>query len=350
MKKYKKAVTVLCAVLLILAAAVVFLWVRFGQRAGRYQRTDEAMGTDVQQTVYGTKAESAASAAVTDIGLLNDRISWKTESSDIARLNAAAGTDWISVDPKTVQLLNLSLEVAEKSGGAFDPAILPLSSLWDFGGNNQHVPSKAEIAKYLPYVDYRYLRVDTAHSLASLRNHFTGVSLDALAAGAACDEAVSAYRTAGAECGIVSVRDAVGTYGAKSDGSDWSVAVRDPSSGEGTASAMGEIRLTSGFLSTCGIHEQSFRQNGVLYHSLLNPKTGYPQNNGLVSVTVEADGGALSSALANACFVLGMEKSRSLLTAYHAGAVLIDSRNRVFVAGDLKDRFRITDSRYVLQP
>jgi thiamine biosynthesis lipoprotein len=349
MTKHKKIILIFSAVLLLLAAAIVFLWVKFGQRAKRYQCTNYAMGTYIQQTVYGKKASTAAAAAAQSIGTLEDLISWRADGSDTARLNQAAGTDWITVNAETAKLLQTSLKVAADSDGAFDPTILPISSLWDFGGNNQHVPAKSDILKYLQYVNYKNLRVNTADSTASLRNHGMGIDLDIIGKGAACDEAAAAYKSSGADCGIIAVGTSVGTYGNKADGSAWSVAVRDPTSTTDNAAAMGEINLSSGFVSTSGTFEKSFRKNGILYHSLLNPKTGFPQNNGLASVTVVSKSGALSDALANACFVLGRQKSALLLQNYGAGAVFTDSAKRVYVTENLKRKFTITNSKFVLQ-
>lgn len=349
MKNHKKAVLVLSAVLLFLAAAVIFLWVRYGQRAERYQCTNSAMGTNIEQTVYGRNAQKAAAAAAQNIGELDSLISWQNEGSDTDRLNQAAGTDWVSIDAKTAKLLQICLNVASDSGGSFDPTILPIASLWDFGGNNQRVPSEMEIQKYLPYIGYKNLRVNPTQNSASLRNHFMGIDLDEVEKGAACDEAIAAYHSSGADCGIVAAGESIGTYGTKADGSAWSIAVRDPASSSDSASAMGEISLTSGFVSTVATNESSFRENGILYSQPLNPKTGRPQNNGLVSVTVVSKCGAQSDALANACFVLGREKSASLLKKYDAGAIWIDSNNRVYLSENMKTKFTITNRKYILR-
>lgn len=350
MHKHKKIVLIFYAVLLLLAASVIFLWVRFGQRASRYQCTNYAMGTYIQQTVYGKKAKTAAAAAAKSISSLENLISWRIDSSDVARLNENAGSKWISIDAKTSNLLKLSLDVAKDSGGAFEPTILPLSSLWDFGGSNQHVPSQSELKKYLPYVNYKNLHLNLSDHTASLKNHYMGIDLGGIGKGAACDEAIAAYKSSGADCGIIAVGGSIGIFGKKDDGSAWSIAVRDPASSESDASAMGEINLSSGYVSTSGTYEKCFKQNGILYHHLLNPKTGNPENNGLVSVTITADSGALSDALSTACFILGKEKSQPLLKKYNAGAIFIDSHNRVSVTDNLKNKFTISNSKYVLQP
>lgn len=347
MKRKKTLIVALGVLLALILATLIGIWVSYGIKGQSYECTNYAMGTYIQQTVYGSKREEAAKAAAESIGNLEDLISWRDSESDIAKLNQAAGTDWISLDPKTIAILQTSLDVAQKSGGAFEPTILPISSLWDFGGDNQHVPTADEIKKYLQYVNYQNLRIDTNNSTASLKNHYMAVDLGGIGKGAACDEAVAAYRSAGADSGIIAVGGSVGVYGTKFDGSPWRIAVRDPNSSETNAAAMGEIALKSGFVSTSGTYEKQFKQNGITYHHLLNPKTGYPENNGLVSVTVVCGNGALSDALSTACFVLGKEKGMELLNQYHAEGIFISQSNQVFVTDILKKEFQITNKRYI---
>lgn len=348
MSKNKKLVIVLSAILAVIVLILIFLWAKFGQKAESYECTNSAMGTYVQQTVYGGKRKAAATAAANNIGALENLTSWQFDDSDVGKLNQAAGSTWTKIDPKTIAILNTCLDVAAKSGGAFDPTVLPLSSLWDFGGENQHVPATQEISSYLKYINYNDLRIDKKESSASLKMHYMAIDLSAVEKGAACDEAVSAYRIAGADCGIVAVGSSVGVFGTKADKSPWQIAVRDPNSSKDQSTAMGSINLASGFVSTSAINEQSFTENGVLYHHLLNPKSGYPVNNGLVSVTVTSDSGTLSDALSYACFVLGKEKGMQLLKQYNAGGIFIDKGNTVFITDNLKNKFKIAGEHYRL--
>ena len=346
--KRKKIIVVLSALLALIVVFLVLFWVLYGRHALRYECTNYGMGTYIQQTVYGKNRETAAADAAKSIGELENLISWRIEDSDVAKLNDTAGTDWTEIDARTLSVLKTSLDVAQKSGGAFDPTILPITSLWDFGGDNQHVPSEEEIEKFLPYVNYQNLRLDESASTASLKDHFTAIDLGGIGKGAACDAAVEAYRKAGAGSAVIAVGGSIGVYGTKADRTPWHIAVRDPQSSDENAAAMGQIDLTEGFVSTSGTYEKQFTENGVPYHHLLNPKTGYPENNGLVSVTVTAKNGALSDALSTACFILGIEKGEALLQEYGAGGIFIDNSGKVYVTDSLKNSFKITDNQYVL--
>lgn len=338
--KYRKRVLWLSMVFAGIIVVLAVVWIKYGYRTTRFEATNYAMGTYIQQTVYGRNAEQGASDAAASIGNLENLISWRVEDSDIANLNDEAGSHWITIDPLTADLLELSLDIAEKSDGAFDPTILPISMLWDFGGDNQHVPSSEDLERFLPYVNYEDLRVNTEECTASLKYHYMGIDLGSLGKGAAADEAVAAYQEAGVEAAVVAVGGSVGVYGEKKDGSLWSIAVRDPKS-ENSGEALGTLEIASGFVSTSGSYEKTFEEDGVIYHHLLNPKTGMPENNGLISVTVTHTRGAVSDALSTACFILGEEKGLQLLEEYDAGGIFIREDGTVVVTENLKDSFRL---------
>lgn len=344
--KKKVILFVLGAVLILIIAVLIWIWTAFGTNADSYECTNDAMNMHVQQTLYGNKGKAAASAAAKSIGELDNLISWNNDTSDIAKLNSAAGSDWTVIDSRTVSVLQKCLDVAEKSNGAYDPTIMPVYLLWDFGGSNQQVPSKDDIRKFLPYVNYQNLRVDTNESSASLKLHYMAVNLESVCKGAACTAAVAAYKSAGADSGIVSVGGNVGVFGTKSDRSAWHIAVRDPKSTDEKATAIGSLDIASGYASTVNSYEKRFVQNGVTYYNILNPKTGYPENNGLVSVTVTQADGVTADALANACFVLGIEKGMGLLKQYNAGGIFIDNKNQITVTDNLKSSFHLTAKGY----
>lgn len=345
MTKKKKITISLCAVLAVIAAVLIYLWVNYGYRTQSQESTSWAMGTYVQQVVYGKNAQAAlttGSQAVTD---LEDKISWRVDDSDISRLNNAAGSTWEKIDPKTISILKVSLDVAQKSNGFFDPTILPITSLWNFGGSNQRVPSQDELQKFLPYVNYQDLRINEADSTASLKKHYEGIDLGSIGKGAACDDVVAAYQNAGIDAGIVAVGGSIGLYGKKPGNSNWSVAIRDPKTADGNAGSIGTISMEGGqFVSTSGTYEKEFTQDGKTYHHLLNPKSGMPEDNGLVSVSVVCDNGALSDALSTACFVLGLDDGMKLAESYQAGIVFVDQNGKVTVSSDLKGKFQLTNT------
>ena len=341
---------ILLILLLAVSGFVIWLYTGYSGGSAPYEVTNYAMGTYVQQTIYGSQGQAAASAAASAISNLENHISWRVEGSDIQTLNQQAGEEPVTVSDDTFSILKLSLEVAEASGGAFDPTIYPLSSLWDFGGDNQQLPSQEAIDSFLPKVNYEDLVLTEEDSAAQLMQTLEAVDLGAAGKGAACDAALEAYRQAGVENAVIAVGGSVGVMGRRLTQENWRISVRDPDKTvDDSDPGLGVLELSEGFVSTSGIYEKYFEQDGNLYHHILDPDTGYPVDNNLLSISVTAESGVLSDLLSTACFVLGMEDSLPLLDQYGAQAVFITKDKEVYVTDGLKERFTLTNEEYQLK-
>ena len=324
LRQQKRLTLALACVLAAVLLVLVLLWSRYSELTSRLETTGFAMGSFVQQTVYGPGGQEASDAALQAVTGLENKISWRVEDSDVAQLNDNAGVEWISIDEKTAELLSLCLDVAERSGGVFDPTILPISKLWSFDEDDFSPPGQETIDRFLPYVNYEDLRVKTDECSASLKYHYMGIDLGSVGKGAGCDEAVASYEASGLTGAIVAVGGSVGVYGQKPDGSPWSITVRNPYSAEDGEESLGVMEVETGFVSTSGCYEKQREADGVVYHHLINANTGWPEDNELVSVTVcTEDSGALSDLLATAAFLLGPEEGKALLEAYGAQGLFI---------------------------
>ncbi|MGI6254282.1 MAG: FAD:protein FMN transferase [Acutalibacter sp.] len=338
----KRRLVILCLVagILVLALGVGLGMAAVGEG---YTLTTYAMGSFVQQTVYGGNREEAASAASTAVVELEDLISRNVADSDIIRLNQAAGTEFLEIDQRSWDVLNTSLQVCQASDGAFDVTIGPISGLWGFDTEEPHRPQDSTIQSLLPMVDYKNLSL-LEDGTAALQIHGAALDLGAVGKGAGCDAAVAAYQENGVDRAIVSVGGSVGVYGKKPWDQPWRIAVRNPD----TQGSLGELAIYEGFLSTSGSYEKYFTQDGVTYHHILDPRTGYPAESGLLSVTVWSSGGALSDALSTACFVLGMEDSLPLLEEFDCGGIFITEDHQIYVTENLQDAFTLEAEGYTL--
>ena len=134
--------------LCLLGAAAVLLgaalWLNLRAGGSGTTLTTYAMGSYIQQTVYGAGAEEAAQQASSAVTELENLISWRVEDSDIATLNQEAGGEFQDIDPQTWDILNTALQVCQASGGAFDITIAPISWLWDFD-DEPHLPQASTI-------------------------------------------------------------------------------------------------------------------------------------------------------------------------------------------------------------
>lgn len=339
----KKLTVALLGVLFILILVIALFPLMEGDQS-KTETTTYAMNGYVQQTVYGKTREEAAVQAADAVQALEDKIAWSTAGSEILTLNTRAGETWLTLSPEVFSVLLTAQDVAEKSGGAFDITIAPVSRLWDFDNERREVPDAETLTAMLQNVGYQNLRLDEENSAASLKYCGNAVDLTAIGRGAACDAAVETYAENGVSGAVISVGSSVGIYGSKPSRTPWNIAVRDPQS----EAALGTLSIDGGFLSTCSRSEKTFTADGETYHHLLDPRTGYPAESGLLSVTVLSGGGALSDALAYASFVLGAENAFPLLKAYGAEAVFVHEDGTVTVTDGLKDRFTLTAAEYTL--
>lgn len=345
---------VLLGIAAVLALAGLGFWLWQSSWAREHELTAFAMGSYVQQTVWGSGAEDAMAETVRGIEELEREISWRLEG-DVALINSQAGGELVALDEETGtgELLAEMLELCERSGGALDITLGPVTRLWDFD-NEPRLPEPEELEKALELTGWQDVELTEDNSVKLAR---PGMALDlgAVGKGAACDSAVSRYICAGGVSGaVVAVGGSVGLYGQKPGGEDWQVGVRDP---EG-AGSLGVLSLPGGFVSTSGSYEKYFEQDGRVYCHLLDPRTGYPAESGLRSVTVWCPAemndkythpGALSDGLATACFVLGTKDGMKLLESYGAQGIFIDEGNGIAVTGGLRDRFTLTAGGYSLR-
>ena len=171
-----------------------------------------------------------------------------------------------------------------------------------FGTEDAHVPSETELASALDQADYRTV------TLSGNTVNTGGAMLDlgGVVKGYALDRAAENLKANGVQSAIISFGGSIYAVGEKPDGSSYKVGIRDPEGGENDY--MATIELNGRFVSTSGTYERGFSEDGVYYHHVLDPATGFPVDNGLVAVTVLSDSGIRSDIYSTALLVMGAEK------------------------------------------
>lgn len=264
----------------------------------------EIFAMDTLMTVRVWGDDKDVSAAVSEINRLDALLSVTNENSEIYALNrdgeAELGTD-------TFDLLNKSIAVSRRTDGAFDPTVYPLVEAWGFTKDTQAVPSQSEIDAALALVGYEQLEDDLDVTYLSIDGK---IDLGGIAKGYAAQKVIDLLKDRGVETAFLSLGGNVQTLGSKPDGEPWLVGIADP---EDPSNAIACFRFTGSLaLVTSGGYQRFFEENGVRYHHILDPKTGYPADSGLASVTVLARDGTLADGLSTALFVMGMEKATAL--------------------------------------
>lgn len=305
--------------ILSLLLALVLLGLTGCGTVRKSTNTVYAMDTVMSLTAYGDQAETALMDATSEIHRLDSLLSTALEGSEIDQINRNRD---VIVSRETGLLLQRALEIAEMTDGAFDPTVYPLMKAWGFasenGENNYRIP--ADVDSLLSLVDYQKVRlqeITEGDDAGSFRVTFPatepkGLDLGGIAKGYTSQKVLETIQTAGVDTAVISLGGNVGVMGTKPDGTPWIVGIRDPNGDEndylGTLSLLGQAQPQ--YVITSGGYERYFEQDGVRYHHILDPHTGYPADTGLCSVTVVSSDGTLADALSTALFVMGKDKAQ----------------------------------------
>lgn len=247
-----------------------------------------------------------------------DRVFSKTvDGSDVWNMNHAEGAS-VEVQPETASLLGLAVEIGAASDGAFDVSIAPASALWDFLADDPALPDGDALSSAAAKVDYRNIEIDG--NTVTLKNG-AEIDLGGIAKGYIADRVAEYLRSQGVTSACINMGGNVIVIGSKPDGSPWTVGVRDPNGTPENSAAV--LELSDSAVVTSGVYERGFDLNGVRYHHILDPKTGWPVQNGLASVTIVGERSDLCDALSTACFVLGEQRSVPLLRRYGVRAIFL---------------------------
>lgn len=326
----KKILIALAVVAAVAAAAIFFA------SSNEVKREFFAMDTFVSAKVKGFAAKDAAGGISTLVRELDSKqLSRYTSGSEISRINSEAET--VLSDEMRDYITEL-LEVGKMSGGKFDIALGAVSDLWSFN-DSPRVPSTDELTDALSRSGSDKLSL-SGNTLT--RADGCIVDLGSAGKGIALDKVKSYLSDKKISSAVVSVGGSVLLYGKGS----FNVGVRDPW-GEAGRSVM-TVKLGAGCVSTSGSYERCFEQGGKRYHHILDPDTGLPVDNGLVSVTVISDSGLLSDALSTACFVLGAEGGAKLAAKYGCEAIFITEDKKVICTDGIKPNVTVLADGYTV--
>lgn len=269
-------------------------------------RTSFQLNTVVTVTLYDSEDEGLLDGAMELCAHYEDLFSRTKETSEIYRVNHG---ELEEVSEETANLLNCALGFSHISEGAFDPSIGAVSCLWDFHAENPSLPRAEELEKALPLVDYRKVRL--SGNRVSFEQEGMCLDLGAIAKGYIADR-IKEYLTAhGVKSAMIDLGGNILCVGSRPDGEPFRIGVRQPFQKETTIDEI--FTITDQSVVTSGIYERCFEIDGVLYHHLLDPFTGYPCENELASVTIISDSSAAGDGFSTACFLLGLEKGLALL-------------------------------------
>ena len=265
-----------------------------------------AMDTYMTVTAYGAGADQAVTDAIEEINRLDALLSTGQIHSEVAELNEQGGSKSLSTD--TAYLFSRALDLYQDTDGVFDIAIYPIMKAWGFAGDTYQVPSETELQELLQHIDADQISFSEEERQVSFLEEGMAVDFGGIAKGYISARIMDIFREAGLHSGVVNLGGNVQVYGTKPDGSFWKVGIQVPWDSDGY---LGIVSVADQAVITSGGYERFFEQDGVIYHHIIDPTTGYPADSGLVSATVISTDGTLADGLSTTLFIMGEEKAEA---------------------------------------
>ncbi len=288
------------------------------QKNKYYEKSNIVMDTAVTLSANGEKSKEAVEESFKKLDEINEMASASISTSDVYKINSHSGKSYVKVHPEILKMIETSIKYSKLSDGAWDITLGPIINLWGIGTDSERLPSDEEIKAKLPLVGYEKISINENDSSVMLQKEGMAIDLGGIAKGFAADEVLKIYKKYNIENGLINLgASSIYALGKNKDNNEWAVGIKHPRS-EDPSVYMGIIKLSNDSLSTSGDYERCFIKDNKRYHHIIDPKTGYPVDNGVISDTIVIDGdtpenGMLSDLLTTTVFTLGQEKGLKLI-------------------------------------
>lgn len=299
--------------------------------------------------IYDEKATEQNIDEIRDLlSKIDLELSRTNKYSDLYKVNAASGKEAVKVSQGTFDVVKLALSYAEETDGLLDPSIGPLINLWDIGHEGAKVPDKDDLETARKLTDYRKVVLDEANLTIKLEEPGMVLDLGSIGKGYAADQVAKYMHDHDLNSALINLGgSSINAVGGKPDGADWNVGLQDPVKSRG--SQLGTVKINNETIDSSGVYERFFMEDGVRYHHILDPRTGYPTQNGLMSITIVSDNATDADALSTAAFVMGLKDGMAYIEKQPGiEAFFILDDNSIHATSGLKDRINLTSDLYHL--
>lgn len=323
------------ALTIVLFLIGIFIARSTGDEVKTIKRTQILLGTVVEIQIRNTdeqKANDAITKAFAEIKRIDDLFTTYNEDSPVWQVNNSDDSIF-TVDEEIFSLMVLCDSLWQISNSSFDIAIESLIQTWGFDTKNPAVPDEDEIKSVLNQSGWENIQLLDEKKVH--RKEKVGLNFGAIAKGYAVDKAIEVLMNSGITEAFVNAGGEIKTLG-----NDWVVGVQHP---RDMKEIITKIKLNGISVATSGDYENYFEKDGVRYHHIIDPKTGYPSK-GIQSVTVIHKNNAFADGLATAVFVMGKTKGIELVQSLEETEVMIiDEEGKIFYSSGF-NRFLISDN------
>ena len=284
-----------------------------------------AMGTLCQITFYPTGSRVAGeqfkTAAIQWVAEFEARYSRYLPESRVSQINHAAGKNWVEVDEETDRIFSLCHELFFLTRGAFDPTAMPLIQLWNWKATPPVIPSEAEIQAAKELVGWS--KVQRRKGGIFLPRPGMSIDLGGIGKEYAVDRVMQIAAQHGVANALVDFGQDLSMRGAPLHKPAWHIGLEDPAR---PGKCWASLAIKDRAVATSGDYLRNFQINGRRYGHILDPRTGYPVDNGCRAVSVVAPTCTIAGILSTSAFILGPTEGLNLIGNYMGadGCIITD--------------------------
>lgn len=311
------------------------------------ERKEFLMGTYVIVQVYDEGKEAAVDLAFDRIKELEEKITVNEDGTELYQINQNAGKSSVKVSDDLFELLERSAEYSESPADGFDYTIGPIVDLWRIGYDDARLPSQDEIDAALSLVEHEHVQLNADEKSVYLEKLGMSIDLGAIAKGYIADEAMQVLIDEDVTVGMVDLGGNLVIRGdsPRREEGGWNVGVQDPFSTRGEIA--GFLNLKDRSIVTSGIYERYLEVDGVQYHHLLSPETGYPFDNDIAGVTIISEKSIDGDALSTGVFSLGLEEGLAYVNGLkNIEAVFVTKDRDLYTSDGITATFNLSNTEF----
>ncbi|MBU5307344.1 FAD:protein FMN transferase [Clostridioides mangenotii] len=310
-------------------------------------KTEMFMGTVIKVTLYDHQSDEVMDKVFDKLKEIDDIVSVNKEGTEIDKVNKNAGVKPVKMSETSFDIISSGLKYSKFSNGGYDITVGPLVKLWSIGLPEAKVPTKDEIEKSLELIDYNKVQLNKNTKEVYLQEKGMMLDLGSIAKGYAADEAVKVLKEAGVERAIVDLGGNIFAMGSKSKDKGWTIGIQDPVELRGNA--LGSLEVKNKTVVTTGIYERYIEKDGIKYHHILNPETGYPYDTSISGVSIIADKSMDADALSTLIFTKGLEDGLKMVEEMeNVDAVFVTNDKQVYTTSGIKGNFKLLKDDFKL--
>ena len=308
-------------------------------------KTEYFMGTVVTVTLYDNKSEKIIDKAFEEVKKIEQLVSINMDGTELDEVNNNSGIKPVKVSDDTYNIIKKGLEYSSLTNGSFDITIGPLVKLWSIGLPEAKVPTLDEIKGALKYINYKDVEINDSEKTVFLKKPGMIIDLGGIAKGYTADVIAQTLKDEGVEKAIIDLGGNVYALGEKAENTLWRIGIQNPDQTRGEI--VGSINVKDKSIVTSGIYERFIEQDGVKYHHILSPETGYPYDNEIAGVTIISDKSIDGDALSTSVFSMGVAKGLEFVNSLpDIEAIFITKDHKVYLTEGSQEIFKLTNDDF----